>query len=68
MGKQDNRTYTKKTGIHAPSRVRNCDPSNQATEDLHLRTRGHWDQQQDEGTFTKSVSKKLSLDLKELFA
>jgi hypothetical protein len=68
MSTQDNTTYTKKTDIHAPSGVTTCNPSNQATKDLHLRMLGHWNLQQDAGTFTKSISKTLSLDLKELFA
>jgi hypothetical protein len=32
--------------IHASSRIRTRDPSNQATADLRLRQRGHWDRRQ----------------------
>jgi hypothetical protein len=34
---------TQETNIHASSRIRNHDPSNQAAADLLLRPRGHWD-------------------------
>jgi hypothetical protein len=42
---QDNTTHKHKTNIHAPSGIRNRDPSNQAAADLRLRPCGHRDQQ-----------------------
>jgi hypothetical protein len=34
---------TQQRNIHAPSGIRNRDPRNQATADLSLRPRAHWD-------------------------
>jgi hypothetical protein len=35
--------YTQETNIHATSGIRIRDPSNEATANLRLRPRGHWD-------------------------